>query len=451
MPMWLKGLRRGALSNNNKKVLSLDVLLLFILTLATMDMVPDNLSSWRGTWQWIDIILPYKPTLMAFGDPLKPLYNVLKTFLLIAYLFIDQMKEAYQKSTHLIKLAIISFIVTLTVIIPTINLISARYYAGPSTYAHDGGVVQTEVAMSFLLKGENPYSVTYENTSVRDAVNPVIWERLGLKENPINYHFPYPPMTFLGSIPFYQVFTAVLGWYDQRFIYLILFIATLVLAYKLPEDAVSKLAIVIVLALNPFAVPGMKEGMNDIFLLFWMIAIVYLLKGNRTILASSALGLACGSKQMAWVMVPFFFTYLYSARKTLIGKFLFSKEIAAFSAITIGIFLPFLIWDGHAFISDILSYHAGTTSHPYPLRGDTGYGFANLVLHFRIVDSVTAYFPFTLFEVIFTLPMLGWLLLRQVKENLIHQLLIGYALALFVFLFFGRYMAANYLGFRTYP
>lgn len=433
--------------NNNKKVVSLDVLLLFILTLATMDMVPDNLSSWRGTWKWIDIILPFKPELMVFGDPLKPLYIVLKTFLLIAYLFVDQMKKAYQKSTHPIKLAIISFIVTLTVVIPTINLVAARHYTGPSTYAHDGAVVQTEEAVKFLLKGENPYSITYENTPVRDAVNPVIWERYGLKENPVLYHFPYPPLTFLASIPLYTVFTTTMGWYDQRFIYLILFVATLILAYKLSEDAVSKLSIVIVLALNPFAVPGMKEGMNDILLLFWIIAIVYLLKVNRTILASSALAIACGSKQMAWVMVPFFFMYLYTVRKTWIREFLFSKEMAAFAAVTICIFLPFLIWDSHALISDILSFHSGKTEHPYPLRGDTGYGIANLVLHLGLVDSPTSYFPFALFQVLFIFPILGWLLFKQVKENSIHQMLINYTLTLFVFLFFGRYMASNYIGF----
>lgn len=432
---------------NNKKGVSLDAFLLFILTLATMDMVPDNLSSWRATWPWIDIVLPFKPELMVFGEPLKPLYNVSKIFLLTAYLLTDQLKEAYQKPTYLVKLAIISFIVMLTVIVPTINLIAARYYTGPSSYAHDGGVVQTEEAVKLLLNGENPYSVTYENTPVRDAVNPVIWERYGLKENPIIYHFTYPPLTFLGPIPFYHVFTLFLGLYDQRFIYLILFISTLVLAYKLPEDSVSKLAIIIALALNPFAVPGMKEGMNDILLLFWIIAIVCLLKVNRTILASSALAYACGSKQMAWVMIPFFFIYIYTVRKTRIKEFLFSKEMAAFGVTMLIIFMPFLIWDGRSFISDILSFHAGTTEHPYPLRGDTGYGFANILLHFGLVSSVISYFPFTLFQIIFTLPLLVWLLLKQVKGNSLNQMLTGYTVTLFVFLFFGRYFAANYIGF----
>lgn len=437
--------------SNNKKVVSLDVLLLFILTLATMDMVPDNVSSWRGTWKWVDIILPSNPTLMGFGDPLKPLYNAFKTFLLIAYLFVDQMKEAYQKSTHQIKLAIVSFIVTLTVIIPTINLIAARHFSGPSTYAHDGAVVQTEEAMKFLLKGKNPYSITYENTPVRDAVNPVIWERYGLKENPILYHFPYPPLTFLASIPLYSIFTTTLGWYDQRFLYLILFVATLLIAYKLPEDLVSKLSIVMVLSFNPFSVPGMKEGMNDILLLFWFIWMIYELKAERPITASAILALACGSKQMAWVMVPFFIAYISgmkrTAREASAVKSLATREIAAFATVLVFIFVPFLIWDNHAFISDILSFHSGTTKHPYPLRGDAGYGFANLVLHLGLVASTTAYFPFTLFQVIATLPIIGWLLFRQVKGNSICQMLVNYTLTLFVFLFFGRYMAANYLGF----
>lgn len=439
--------------NNKPKLISLDALLLFILTLATMDQVPDNLSTWGGTVHWINAILPFKPELMVLGDPLKPLYNVIKVSMLMAYLFIDLLSISEKRQRVLIaaKLIIISFIVSLTVIAPAINWIASRHYAGPSTYAHDGGVVQTEEAVKFLLKGENPYSVTYEKTPVMGSVNPVIWERHGVKENPIIHHFPYPPMTFVSALPFLALSEAFIGWYDQRFVYLALFIATLLLIYKIPEEPSAKLSIIIAVSLNPFFVSGVREGMNDILLLFWVTLMLFFLQRGKTVLASLALSLACGSKQMAWVMVPFFFVYLYcwnsSSGKTDIWKFFSSREVIAFIAAAIVVFLPFLIWDAHAFIEDLLSFHAGTTQHPYPLRGETGYGFANLILHLGMVKSTASYFPFTIFQILFTLPLLGVSLYQQTRENSLNRMLVGYTVTLFVFLFFGRYFAANYIGF----
>lgn len=414
-----------------------------------MDQVPDDLSFWKGTFPWIHAILPFKPELMVFGDPLKPLYNVFKVSMLMAYLFVDLLyisKEKWKRGLLAVKLVIISSIVFLTVIVPTVNWIAARHFTGPSSYAHDGGVVQTEEAMKVLLNGENPYSVTYENTPVKDAVSPALWQRYGIKGNPIIDHYTYPPMAFLASVPFFKASTSLIGWYDQRFVYMTLFVLSLIVAFKIPVDTASSLSLVIALSLNPFAVPGIKEGMNDILLLFLVVATLYLLKAGRTVAASVALALACGSKQMAWVMVPFFFTYLYGAKKEVGIKFLLSRELAVFAAFIVAIFLPFLIWDGHAMLNDILSFHAGTTGQPYPLRGDAGYGFANLVLHFGLVDSVTGYFPFTLYQVVFTLPLLGWLLFRQVRGNSLDTMLAGYTMMLFTFLFFGRYMAGNYIG-----
>lgn len=436
--------------SNREKAVSLDALLLFVLVVATMDQVPDDLSFWKGTFPLIHAILPVKPELMVFGDPLKPLYNVFKVSMLMAYLFVDLLpvsNERWRRAFLAIKLIIISSIVSMTVIVPSVNWIAARHFTGPSSYAHDGGVVQTEEAMKFLLNGENPYSATYENTPVKDAVNPALWQRYGIKGNPIIDHYTYPPLAFLASVPFLKASTSLIGWYDQRFFYLLLFALTLVLAYKIPPNTASRLPIVIALSLNPFSVPGIKEGMNDILLLFLLVATVYLLKTGRAVAASVMLALACGSKQMAWVMVPFFFTYLYGSKKEAgIKDIVVFRGIVVFISIIAAIFLPFLIWDGHALISDILSFHGGTTSHPYPLRGDAGYGFANLILHFGLVDSVTAYFPFTLIQAVFTLPLLGWLLFRQVKGNSLDTMLAGYTLMLFAFLFLGRYMAGNYIG-----
>lgn len=423
---------------------------MFVLVVATMDQVPDDLSSWKEAYPWINIILPFRPELMVFGDPLRPLYNVLKVSMLAVYLIADHFylsKERWQRALISIKLVVISLIVLLTVIVPTVNWIAARHNFGPSKYANDG-MIETEEAVKALLRGENPYSITYENTPVAGAVKPALWQRYGIPGNPIFYHFPYPPLTFLSALPLYKICDAAIGWYDHRFLLLPMFVLGLVLAYRIADDTEARLALVGVLALNPFCITELRHGLNDVMLLFFILWTVHLLKLKRTVVAAAVLALACGSKQMAWVMVPFFFTYIYAEKeRSGIKGLLFSRELAVFAAISAAIFLPFLIWDGSGLIEDILSFHSGKTAHPYPLRGDAGYGFANLVLHFGLVDSVRAYFPFTLFEIVFALPLLGWLLFRQIRENSLKRMLSGYTLVLFVFLFFGRYMAGNYIGF----
>jgi len=439
--------------NSNKRNISIDTVLLLILVISTKDMNPDNFAGWRETYPWTNYLLPAKPHLVPMGDPLKPLYNFIKVFLLFSYLLVDTIDFSREKRLLWIyrgKLLIISLLVFITVIAPTLNLIMARHHIGPSAYAHDGAVVQIEEAVKFLLQGKNPYSVTYENTPVRDAVNPLIWQKYGLKENPIIHHFPYPPTTFLSTLPFYAVSRGVFGWYDQRFLYLIAFIVLMVLACKLTEDKTSRLSMLALLSLNPLTAAAMKEGMNDLFLLLWIVLMVYFLKKGKTVAAALILALACGIKQMAWVLVPFFFLYLFSEKKLssqAIKKWLLSKEMTAFTIVFMVTFLPFLMWNFQAFWGDLFSYHAGKTLHPYPIRGDSGYGFSNLLIHFGRVNKVTDYFPFTLVQIILTFPLLCRLLYQQFKRNTLERMLTGYAVMLSIFLFFGRYFAANYIGF----
>jgi len=439
--------------NKNKINIATDTLLLLILVISTIDVNPDNLAGWRESYPWINHLLPVKPHLIPTGDPLKPLYNFFKISLLFTYLIIGSIapsREVYHQWIYRGKLTIISLLVFITTLAPTFNLIMARHHIGPSAYAHDGAVVQIEESVRFLLKGKNPYSVTYEQTPVKDAVNPVIWQKYGLKENPIIHHFPYPPFSFLSAIPFQKPFEWLLGWYDQRFLYLIAFIALIIFACKLAEDKTSKLCIVTILSLNPLTAAAMKEGMNDLFLLLWIVLMVFFLKKGKNITAAIILALACGIKQMAWVLAPFFFLYLLKGKELSsqnIKKAFLSKEMLFFSLTFFVIFFPFLIWDFQAFTSDILSYHAGKTAHPYPIRGDSGYGFSNLLIHFGLVNSVGEYYPFTIIQVLFTFPLLCWLLYKQFKSNTLVQMLTAYTIMLSIFLFFGRYFAANYIGF----
>ena len=52
-------------------------------------------------------------------------------------------------------------IVLLTVFAPGLKLALLRQGSGPASYSHDGGVIQTEATIEFLVQGRNPYVEDY--------------------------------------------------------------------------------------------------------------------------------------------------------------------------------------------------------------------------------------------------------------------------------------------------
>jgi hypothetical protein len=141
-----------------------------------------------------------------------------------------------------VKWGLLTFVIVTALILPTGKLILLRQGSGPASYTHDGGVIQTEATIQFLLEGRNPYVDDYTETPMAE------W---GFSEyRTALYHYPYLPWTFLFSAPFYVAGNA-LGFYDQRLIYLGLLAVALLLAPRLAQTPRTRLALVMVLALNP--------------------------------------------------------------------------------------------------------------------------------------------------------------------------------------------------------
>jgi len=108
-------------------------------------------------------------------------------------------------------------------------------------------VIQTEAAIDFTLAGRNPYVEDYVGTPMAE------W---GINEfRTALYHYPYLPWTFLFSAPFKLLSDAAIGWYDQRFVYLLLFAITLLLAPALAAARQAKLMLVMLIGLNPSWAP----------------------------------------------------------------------------------------------------------------------------------------------------------------------------------------------------
>jgi len=438
-----------------KKIISPDTVLLFTLTIARVRI--DTLAALATPNRQADLakvpllnaLLPDKSLELLHDWLVDPYSLLLIAFVfgaLVAYVVLDAVSDRFnEEQVWRARLALIWLIVISTVVAQSVLLILLRQATGPASYTHDGGVIQTEEALKYVLAGRNPYVEDYVNTPMAE------W---GLDYKTALYHYPYLPWTFLFSIPFYLVSRAVLGWYDQRFIYLLLFIMTLLLASRLAQKRADKLGLVMVLGLNPIMGVDVIFGQNDAFVLFWIVLALWLWqaskgKGWGMALSVVSFGLACASKPTAWFLAPFYFLYLLAGEDISLRNLpalavpLLQKVVLCLVtfAVLVG---PFAVWDWGALVDDVWGWASGVAEIPYQIRG---WGFANWVLGLGLVDSRLDYFPFWIPELLTCLPLLILLLWKQARTNTPGTMLYGYSALMFVFLYFSRFLNENYLGF----
>ena len=294
-----------------------------------------------------------------------------------------------------------------------------RQGSGPASYSHDGGVIQTEATIDFLLQGRNPYVENYLSTPMAE------W---GINEfRTALYHYPYLPWTFLFSAPFWLLSKAAIGWYDQRFVYLLLFALTLLLLPGLTRGRQAKLLLVMLIGLNPIMSSDVIYGQNDSFVLAWIVLSLWLWfrwqgAGGRGWLwaSAAAFGLACASKPTAWFLAPFYLLLVAGGdpadlwRKPLAWAARAWRAAWPALAVTVLIIAPYFIWNPGAMIDDVWRWSNGTSDTAYQIWG---WGASNLVLALGWVRSRFDYWPFWLPQLVIGLPLLLALLGRQTREN----------------------------------
>jgi hypothetical protein len=442
-----------------KKMVSFDTVLLFILTTARVRIdtmaalvTPDRQADLARV-PLLSALLPDKSLELLHDwlvDPYSLLLITVAFGALTVYAILDVLRERFNEvKVQRAKLALVWLIVLSTVVVQSVLLILLRQATGPASYTHDGGVIQTEEALKYVLAGKNPYVEDYVDTPMAE------W---GLDYKTALYHYPYLPWTFLFSAPFYLVSQATLGWYDQRFVYLFLFVITLLLAPRLAQKWADKLGLVMVLGLNPIMGVDVIFGQNDSFVLFWIVLALWLWQCSRkkgeargwgVLLSGVSLGLACASKPTAWFLAPFYFVYLLSGEDISLGNLrglaisLLRRVIPLLVTLLV-LVLPFAVWNWSALVDDVWGWASGTAEIPYQIRG---WGFANWVLALGLVESRLDYFPFWIPELLTCLPLLLFLLWKQIRTNTLGAMLYGYSALMLVFFYFSRFFNENYLGF----
>ena len=336
-----------------------------------------------------------------------------------------------------VKLTLVLLAISLVVVLPTLSGMLLRRSTAPWLYVHDGAI-QIEESIRFLLRGENPYAEDYLDTPLAE------WDYAfpPPEVNPALYHNAYLPFVFLFSAPFYVATTWLTGWYDQRVVYLLLFLGASWLYMSHAKSATRRLSLLAVFGLNFFGVSYVIWGGNDVFVFFWLVACTYLLGRNRTTLAAVCLGLSCASKQTAWLFVPFFLTYVWSTERQS-GVLTRLRKVYPVILVPLLVILPFLLWDMASFVDDTYLYLTGGTAFSYPI---TGLGFGSLILSLGIVKDEHAFFPFILFQLSVCVPLLTFLLRRQWCHATVQRCWYGYGLLLLFFTFFSRFFADFYLG-----
>ncbi len=336
------------------------------------------------------------------------------------------------------RLFIILFVVMLAAVLPTLWNIAQRRAEGGGTHAHDG-LFQTEAAIEYILNGKNPYVETYWHTPMAN------WQRgePPWTDSPI-YHNAYLPFLFVGSIPFYWLSHATLGWYDQRFVYLLAYIGILLLLPQVVEKQRDKLVLLLAFGLNLLGTYYLAEGRNDVVVLCGLLCATVLLVQRHVGTSMLVLGLTLVVKHQAWFFVPFYVTYLLprplnwqSARTVL------RQMLPMFIAVVV-VLAPFVIWDLRAFVDDTVLYLMGATEHSFPIKG---WGFSTLLLATGLMPSVEARFPFGILEALFGIPVLVLLLRWQWRVNTLRQVWIGFAVFSFVVQYFSRFFNDNYVIF----
>lgn len=409
-------------------------------------------------------LLPSK-TYFAY-DHFNGLLTCLATLLLLLYLAADLLGNAaaagplpgppavgrfFRDRAGWMKNRLLALLLVLLVVYPTGYVMGLRA-AGTLQGTHDGGVLQTEAAMDFILAGENPYARDYRGTFVEENNNRTnYWLNYG--SAPIIHHLPYLPFSLIAALPLKLAATMVLGWYDQRLFYLLAAALAAWLLCRLTGGGSQRRLLLATVFLNPWFTSFFFEGRNDILPFVLVLAALAALKSSRHGLSLALMALACCTKQFAWVLLPFYLLLLAGPGtadrswpellRSAAGHW---RRGLVFLAVCAVVLLPFFAWGPGALIDDILSFNAGNSEQNYPLGGTPGFGAANLVLFFQLVETRNDYFPFIIPLALLALPLAVLLLLVQKRRNSACVMLACGTLALFVAAFLSRLFHDNHLG-----
>ncbi len=329
----------------------------------------------------------------------------------------------------------------------TISMIALRHTVAPHHYVHDNAVL-IEEGIKQLLSGRNYYAVDYRGTALEawqggkfyDA-NANTWF-----DNPALDHYITLPFYTLASAPVYWVSTRVIGWYDQRFVDLLVYAIVGAVAWRLPSRRWRVLALLLI-ALNPLQLEALLVGTSDTFVLAFLLLAVWLITRQRPLAAAVAMAFSAASKQTSWLAIPLLVVYACgSLRETglawrpALGRLV--RQWWPLPAVFAAFVLPFLWWDAGAFIDDVYRYPAGLLPTSFPIIGE---GLSVLLQLLGLPPSPRAYFPYGYLQLLIGGPVFFLLMFWLLRRPSLSRALGSAGVFSLTYLWLSRFFNGNYL------
>jgi len=394
-------------------------------------------------------------TLIAF--PLFGIYinlyrdpkGVILSGLLIIYLIIDifwpwvriSARPIALRRVFLAKLVLILLAVALVTFLPTALIVAERLQTGSPTTFNDS-LAQVEAGLDFLGHGLNPYSQDYSHTLVAQVP---YFDANGPVENPAFHNFAYLPVFLEFSFPFYWAFTKVFGWWDERLVYMLMLLVSLVVCLQVSRAPDRKLSLMLLLGLNPMIMLLFIVGTNENFPLMWVLLAAVLVQRGKNIWGWMMLALAVASKQTTWFIVPF--ALVYNLGQWPWNRQKITSALRPFmpaALVLLVAVLPFFVWDVRSFLGGTFGYLLGASSTPAAIDG---VGLGGFLLQTGVVKGVFDNYPFGLWQLAIGGPLALALLWHQYRRNDLRLIWIHGACLGIVLTFLSRIFLERYLGF----
>ncbi|MBA3946367.1 MAG: hypothetical protein H0X37_17620 [Herpetosiphonaceae bacterium] len=394
--------------------------------------------------RWITGIVPgigqWQPTLLYVLTVGLVLVYVLVTWSTDPSASTSMKRRARTRCTMLM-----TTIIALNVLLPMGFFIHDRLVRGPYPQNVIDWPLQIEAGSNLLLQSKSPYGYDYALTEMK------LWsERANFPGNPALHHAIHLPMNFLLAAVVLPVWRALFGWTDARILLIPAYVLVIVFAPRLCDRWEDGHALRIILALNPILVDSFEVGLSDYLLLALLIATFTLRRSGRTRAAAAMLGVAVATRQFSWLLVP---AYLAAEWWTLpeqpirvhVGAL--TRRVWPLFAVVSAVILPFLLLDGRNFYADVIAFGSGGVTDAYPIGGLNTFGISAFVAFLQQGLGYRFTFPWMLVQLAAVLPVLGYTIVLQCRHNTLRRLVLSYGVVLAIFMFTGRFMHTNYLGF----
>jgi hypothetical protein len=260
-----------------------------------------------------------------------------------------------------IRAGLAALVVVGAAVVPLAIEVGARAAEGRHLHAQSEAILVEEAAAA-LVRGENPYSASYEDGPLAS------WPR------GTALHFVYEPAAMVLGLP-HLAASGAAG--DMRVLSFAVTAAVTALALSRSRAPAHRRVWAALLVLGlPTGARGLVGGSLDPLVLAMALLSLVLLEDRRPAGAGLVAGVAGAVKQIAWPLIPF----LVLAARDREDRPARGRALLAAGGLMAAVILPFLAWDPQDFVEDTVAFPLGLADLPTQAADTTLGGLLRSVL-----------------------------------------------------------------------